>query len=106
MQLSAEARMVLMSYVNIDVLPHLVNDQVEGIGVRVRPYGKDYPKDIMLLGYGEDFLDALEEVAQGAATGRWERLDWAARPWAQEAPLDRATLAPPRVGRQPTSAAR
>lgn len=79
--LSEEAVSVLSAPVNVEVLPRFVEGAYQGMGVRVRPYGRDYPKDIMLLGYGSDLNEALEECYELARSGRWEPLSWSARPW-------------------------
>lgn len=50
-------------------------------GVRLRPYGKSAPKDRMVLGGGYTAEEALTVAVGKARQGRWELLDWAARPW-------------------------
>lgn len=50
-------------------------------GCRLRPYGSRAPKNKMALGGGRTSLAALQEAVEKAAAGRWETLDWAARPW-------------------------
>lgn len=88
---------VLAAPVNIEVLPHWADEELQGLGVRLRPYGKSFPKDIMVLGYGPTLEEALEACYDRARENRWEKLDWAARPWGGTrfgAPLP---LAPPRI---------
>lgn len=77
------AQLVLVAKLNIDLLPNHLDGKVLGIGCRVRPYGKNADKNSMILGYGPTIEDALEDVYNHAVDGRWEPLDWAARPWGQ-----------------------
>lgn len=97
--LSVEATAVLAAPVNVEVLPRFVDNELQGVGVRVRPYGRDYPKDIMVLGYGADFQEALEACYELASAGRWEPLSYAARPWATPAPAAAGGFGPPKKGR-------
>lgn len=79
--MSEQAQEVLRQRLNIDLLPHVVDGNIQGVGIRVRPYGKGANTDVMVLGYGPTVEEALEDVFYKAHDGRWERLDWAARPW-------------------------
>jgi len=83
-----EMQAVLTARVNIDILPHVVNNQVVGIGLRLRPYGKNAVKDVMILAYGVTFEKACEACYEKAQGNRWESLSWAARPWATDTPQD------------------
>jgi len=85
--MSEQAEAVMLERLNIDLLPHVEDDALVGIGVRVRPYGKGANTDAMLLGYGADVESALEDIYAKAHAGRWERLDWAARPWSAARPV-------------------
>lgn len=78
---------VLRQRLNLELLPHIQDDVVVGIGVRARPYGKGVNADSMLLGYGPTVDKALEDIHAKAHAGRWERLDWAARPWPTPKPV-------------------
>jgi len=77
-------QVVLRARVNIDVLPNVNGDSIVGIGVRLRPYGKQAAKDVMILGYGPTFEQALEDCHAKAIANRWESLSWSARPWASD----------------------
>lgn len=81
-----EVQAVLTARVNIDILPQVVNNQVVGIGLRLRPYGKQAVKDVMILAYGATFDKACEDAYEKAYANRWESLSWAARPWASDDP--------------------
>jgi hypothetical protein len=83
--MSDEMIEVLMQKLNIDLLPHITDGNLVGIGIRVRPYGKGANTGVMLLGYGATIDEALEDIYAKAHEGRWERLDWAARPWPTDA---------------------
>jgi hypothetical protein len=78
---SQKAQVVMKQRLNIDLLPHVEDGNLVGCGVRVRPYGKGARTDSMLLGYGTSVEAALEDIFDKAHAGRWEPLDWAARPW-------------------------
>jgi len=104
--LSDEAKSVLAAPVNVEVLPRFVDGELQGVGVRIRPYGRDYPKDIMVLGFGADFEAALEECYELAAAGRWEPLSYAARPWAADVAPSTGAFGPPAETRRGRSAAR
>ena len=66
---------------NVDIL---VADAPMGtaptVGVRIRPWDKDN-KNLMILGAGDTLQKALDAALVKARQGRWEALDWAARPW-------------------------
>jgi len=79
----AEEIMVYTSPVNIDVLPRVVDGEVKALCVRLRPYGKDWPKNIMVLGVGDTYEEALLDAFTTAQENRWEELNWSARPWEQ-----------------------
>lgn len=75
-------RELIQSGVAVDLLVPSVRDDNEQVGVRLRTMGKNLPKDRMVLGEGTTFMEALNEAVARAGERRWERLDWAARPWA------------------------
>lgn len=95
MALSDESISTMAAPVNIDVLPNFQRGEYQGLGVRVRPYGRDYPKEIMVMGYGADFDEALTEAYHLAAEDRWEKLDWAARPWGAASTASTGAFGPP-----------
>lgn len=66
---------------NIDVLvEEQTGDDPPHIGVRIRPWtAKD--KDWMVLGSGYTLEVALDDAYTKAEQGRWEPIDWSARPW-------------------------
>lgn len=51
------------------------------VGIRLRTFGKQLPRDRMILAGGHTFREALEEAVEKARARRWEQLDWGARPW-------------------------
>lgn len=51
------------------------------VGIRLRPYSKKLRQGVMVLASGETFVEALSDAIAKAQNGRWERLDWSARPW-------------------------
>lgn len=99
MDFTDEERAIYNAPVNIDLLPHVVQGAIQGVGVRVRPYGRDYPKDIMVMGYGASVAEALAEVYALAAANRWEKLDWSARPWGVPSTGSTGGFGPPTKGR-------
>lgn len=72
----------------VDLLVPLGTSTVLDVGVRLRPYKKTLPKNKMILGCGATFPEALEDAIGKAHDGRWESLDWAARPWEVDRPPD------------------
>lgn len=100
-----DATAVLVAPVNVDLLPHVVEGELVAMGIRVRPYGRDYPADVMLLGYGNTLEDALIEVFSLAAQERWEALDWRARPWATRPATAPGRFGPPQASPQTTPVA-
>ena len=69
------------SGINVDLLSGYDRDNVYRFGVRLRTFGKNTPKDLMVLSVGETFTDAVNNAVAKAQAGRWEKIDWAARPW-------------------------
>lgn len=51
------------------------------VGVRLRTFGKSLPAKRMILASAPTFEGALDHAVIKAEDGRWENLDWAARPW-------------------------
>jgi hypothetical protein len=50
-------------------------------GVRLRAFAKNLPKNRMVIATGDTFLEATAEAIAKAESGRWENVDYAARPW-------------------------
>jgi hypothetical protein len=71
----------------VELLVPVDNPAVTEVGIRLRTYGKQLPPNKMVLGVGEVFQEALLDAMQKAKSGRWENLDWSARPWAKGRPL-------------------
>lgn len=69
---------------NIEVLAHVIDGEVVELGVRLRAYRKDWPPGIMVLGQGLSFAEAMRDAIEKATSYRWEKLDWAKRPWRTE----------------------
>lgn len=59
------------------------------VGVRIRPWTAQ-DRDKMILGSGPSLELALQDAFDKATKGRWERLDWSARPW----PVSRPAFGP------------
>jgi len=57
------------------------------VGIRLRTFGKKLPPKRMVLGSGATFAEALNDAMDKAKRGRWEDLDFAARPWSAGKPL-------------------
>lgn len=66
---------------NIELLAGHDATGVRRYGVRIRPYGKGSDTQTMVLGVGTTLEGALKDGHDKAAAGRFERLDWAKRPW-------------------------
>lgn len=52
-------------------------------GVRLRPFGRNLPKNKMIVAAGNTFSEALINAVEKAEARRWESLDWSVRPWSQ-----------------------
>lgn len=52
------------------------------LGVRIKTFGRNLPKNRMVLGTGDTYQEALVQAISKAENGRWENVDYAARPWA------------------------
>lgn len=50
-------------------------------GVRLRPFGRQLPKNKMIIAAGATFSEALVNAIEKAESRRWEAIDWSARPW-------------------------
>lgn len=65
----------------VDLLVPTSRDTCTDVGIRLRPYSKRLPAHRMVLGAGPTFIEALEDALVKAKAGRWESLNWSARPW-------------------------
>jgi len=71
----------------VELLTPTDNPSETKVGIRLRTFGKSLPKDRMVLGVGETFTEALDDAMDKAKRGRWEHLDFSARPWVRGKPL-------------------
>lgn len=76
--------------VAVELLTPLGTSTVTDVGIRLRTYGKLLPRDRMVLCRGATFVEALNGAIAKAQAGRWEPLEWAARPWDVDKPPDAA----------------
>lgn len=65
----------------VELLVGLNAEGVQCYGVRLRTFGKQLPKDRMIIAAGNTFEEALCEAVAKAESKRWEHLVWSARPW-------------------------
>lgn len=72
------------NFCNVEFLFDFSGDGDVHYGVRLRPYGRRAPRDKMVLGAGWTAEEALAQAVGKAKAGRWEKLDWALRPWGTE----------------------
>lgn len=62
----------------------LTGDGADGMvhyGVRLRTFGKNLPKNKMVMAEGATFEEAMDIAYGEAIARRWINTDWAARPW-------------------------
>lgn len=76
---------LLQNGIATELLAGIATDGIACFGVRLRTFGKLLPKDRMVLGTADTFEGGLEDAVTKAEAGRWEHLDWSARPWATRA---------------------
>lgn len=69
------------SGIAVELLVPSLRDSCTDVGVRLRTYGKSLPRNKMVLAAGQTFEEALNEAVTKAEDGRWENLEWSARPW-------------------------
>lgn len=79
----------------VDLLVGAGDDGLVHFGVRLRTFGRNVPKDKMILAEGATFADALATATEYAIARAWTKLDWGSRPWAVG---DRRTIAPSNYG--------
>jgi len=72
---------LMYSGISVDLLVPSPIDDAGQVGVRLRTIGRDLPPKRMIVAEAGCFSDALEAAIGKAEAGRWEHLDWAARPW-------------------------
>jgi len=51
------------------------------VGIRLRSFGRNLPKNRMVLAAGATYYEAMVAALGKAEEGRWESVDYAARPW-------------------------
>jgi len=71
----------IISGIAVEMLVRSNADDTYNVGIRLRTYGKNLPRDKMVLADGDSFGSALDSALEKAKARRWEKLDWAARPW-------------------------
>jgi hypothetical protein len=72
------------------------NSDTVQVGVRLRPFGKLWPKRVMVIASGDNFVEALKNaIAKANRPRAFEDLDYAARPWATYAAAGRLIAVPP-----------
>jgi len=82
------------SGIAVELMVPSLRDTCTDVGIRLRTYGKNLPRNKMILASAPTFQEALENALAKAEAGRWENLDWADRPWEcnQESPAKRFGL--------------
>lgn len=81
MTLEAMVEELMNNGIDVQLIVPAPKDECGCVGVRLHPYGRDLPKNRMILAAGLTFEDALAEAVGKATDGRWENLNWAGRPW-------------------------
>lgn len=84
--MEAEVYDLFNSGIAVELLVPGLRDSCTEVGIRLRTYGKSLPRNRMVLGAGATFEEALSDATAKAEGGRWENLDWAARPWSCSTP--------------------
>lgn len=79
--MEAQVYDLMNSGIAVELLVPMLRDQCTEVGVRLRTYSKHLPKNKMILAAAPTFQEALDDAIVKAEAGRWENLDWAARPW-------------------------
>jgi len=69
------------SGIAVELMVPSLRDQCTDVGIRLRTYGKSLPKNRMVIAAAPTFEEALNLAVEKAEDGRWENLNWAARPW-------------------------
>jgi len=67
--------------IGTDLLGGIDAAEVMQVGVRLRTFGRKLPKGRMVVAGGDTFEEAMGNALAKAKSGRWETLDWSARPW-------------------------
>lgn len=79
--MEALTKQLIKAGIGVELLVPTEGDNLPSVGIRLRPFGKSLNQDVMLLGIGMTFAEALQDAVDKSKEGRWEPLDWAARPW-------------------------
>jgi len=72
---------LMNSGIAVELIVPSLRDTCTDVGIRLRTYGKNLPRNKMILAGAPTFEEALENAVAKAEAGRWENLDWADRPW-------------------------
>jgi hypothetical protein len=72
---------LMNSGIAVELLVPSTKDSCTDVGIRLRTFGKQLPSNRMVLASGQTFEEALQKAVEKAEDGRWENLNWAARPW-------------------------
>ena len=91
----------LANNMNMELLYNGSETESDPFGCRLRPYGKGWPADTMVLAKGKTIEDAVEAAYDKAVAGRFEPLDWRARPWEGPNGALAARLSAPQRGQKP-----
>jgi hypothetical protein len=73
---------------NIEVVCGTDGAMVFQFGVRLRPFGKKAPKNVMFWGTGKSLEEALDNAVLAVKKDVRLELDWSYRPWEVEGQLD------------------
>lgn len=79
--MESEVYDLMNSGIAVELLVPSLRDSCTQVGIRLRTYGKNLPRNRMVLAAGPTFEEALTDALNKAEEGRWENLNWAARPW-------------------------
>ena len=79
--MEAEVYDLVNSGIAVELLVPSLRDSCTDVGIRLRTYGKNLPRNKMIIAGAPTFAEALEEAVAKAEAGRWENLDRADRPW-------------------------
>lgn len=73
---------LLLAGIATELLCARAADGTAFYGVRLRTFGRNLPKNKMIVAAGNTFSEALINAIEKAEARRWEYLDWSTRPWA------------------------
>ena len=83
---------LLKAGISVELLAAEAADGTGFVGVRLRPFSRNLPRNKMIVAKGDTFSEALINAIEKAENRRWEALDWAKRPWEQFARPGRNTF--------------